>query len=263
MKTIKITEKELRETIIRSVKSILTEEQIKHIQQEWADRHEEFRKKLIVAENEKARVMSRYYGIESNPYKPILVEKVTLDRIIKKHGDNGYVIISANRSDMEEERNDSATKSLIMDITQSGYSYLPVYGGYRNTSNGVEDSYEPSFIVFNYDVDGEERDFKDLYEFALSMCDKYEQHSVLIKAPDLPPVWKDKDGNTVSKRSSNKVWKNDPSKEYFTSLKPRSQVNPDKVSRRFTLDIGECYLNPIPCCLNEERSRKGEIMVWR
>ena len=87
MKTIKITENELRETIISSVKSLLTEEQIKHIQQEWADRHEEFRKKLIVAENGKVRVMSRYYGIESNPYKPILVEKVTLDRIIKKHGD--------------------------------------------------------------------------------------------------------------------------------------------------------------------------------
>ena len=39
------------------------------------------------------------------------------------------------------------TKSLIADIKKSGYSYFPVYGGYKGT-DGMVDKYEPSFFHY-------------------------------------------------------------------------------------------------------------------
>lgn len=260
-KPIKLTESDLHEMVKKSVDVILAE-QVK-IQEEWEKRRETLRRQLTIEKNRSQRVMERYYGIPSNPYKPMLLEKITLDRIIKKHGDNGYIIISANRSDKEQEVNDKATQSLILDLKRSGYSYLPLYGGYRDTKTGVEDSFEPSFLVFNYLTNGDEQPFQNLKNLAIEWCGKYDQASVLVKDPSQPPVWLDAQGNVVSNRSSNKVWKNDPTQEYFTSMKPRHKVDQNNVSRRFTLDIQEIYANPIPCTLNEERIRKGEIMLWR
>lgn len=262
MDKITVSTKDLNEIVTKAVKSVLSEIEKKEIEKEWKEKHEELRNRLIEARDDNEKVMNRYYGITTNPYRPILIEKVTLDRILNKHGDNGYVIVSANRSDLSQDRNDEKTRQLINDINQSGYSYLPVYGGYRNTENGVEDSYEPSFIIFNYTTNGQKLNFTNLEKFAIAICEKYDQHSVLIKSPSLPPVWKNKSGVVVSKQSSNKAWKNDPTKEYFTSMIPKDKVNPNKISRRFSLDI-ECYTNPIPCNLNEERQRKGEIMLWR
>ena len=205
-KPIGLTENDLCEMVKGNVMDILTEQERRHIQEEWKNRHEELRKKLKIGDNESQRVMERYYGISSNPYKPLLLEKITLDRIMNKYGSDGYIVISAYRSDKGQEVNDRATRSLISDLKNSGYSYLPVYGGYRDSKTGVEDSFEPSFLVFNYSTNGE---------------------------------------------------------TYFPSLKPRNEVDLNNVSRRFTLDIEETYVNPIPCTLNEERARKGEIMLWR
>ena len=147
------------------------------------------------------------------------------------------------------------------------------------------DDFEPSFIVFNYTNDGKERDFEQLRQFALDICGKYEQHSVMIKYPDAAPTWEDKNGNMVSKRSSKKYWKNDPTKEYFTSLQSKEDIERKEkqyskngetkypISKRFTYDISdndiendevlECYVNPLPTNLLEEQRRSREIMIWR
>jgi len=229
------------------------------------------------ARNENENVMRRYYGISHNEYRPILLKETTLNRILKKHGSNGFVCVSANRSDFPPEVNDANTKSLIQDIKMSGYSYLPTYGGYRSKDTGVMDDFEPSFIVFNYTEEGDNGDFEELRDFALEMCGKYKQHSVMIKYPDEAPTWEDENGNVVSMRSSEKYWKNDASKEYFTSLQSKEDIEDKEkrffdrrkgmtkypISKRFTYDIDEFYVNPLPINLLEERSRKREIMIWR
>ena len=267
---------------------------------EQSDRKEAFRLLHKKASNINEDVMAKYYGIYSNKNKPVLVEGITLDRIIYKHGKNGLIGISANRTDMPQERNIAKTKELISDIQKSGFSYLPTYGGYRSPQ-GVEDDYEPSFIVFNYTNDGEKGDFDELRNLAILWCGKYEQHSVLVKAPNANPIYLDKNGNKVNTSESDKVWKNDPKQPYFTSIKSKEKVDQEifeklmgqyktychknnipltkegfhdfyqehlkdinHIGKRITYDIrfDECYVNPMPCQLSERMKRKNEIMIW-
>lgn len=272
----------------------------KTIDEGYKERKEDFRKRHQKAHSLKEKVMERFYGIPTNDNKPVLIEKVTLDRVLNKHGSNGMINISANRSDMPQERNDEKTRKLIEDIKKSGFSFLPTYGGYR-AKNGVEDDYEPSFVVFNYDAKtGEPRDFNELYNYALQWCKKYQQDSVLIKAPGKNPIWVDKNGNKKNTRESDKHWKNDPKQEFFTSFKNKDEVDKeireklmgkyksychkndipvtkdgfeeyykehlndiDTIGRRYTYDISfECYVNPMPLQLSERLERYGEVMIW-
>lgn len=270
------------------------------VEEERRKRKEDFRKLHEEAKTVNEDVMNRYYGIKSNKNKPVRIDEITLDRVLNKHGQNGMINISANRSDMPKEKNDENTRELISDLKKSGYSYLPTYGGYRGT-DGVEDDYEPSFVVFNYDVNGQSGDFNALRLFALQLCAKYNQDSVLVKAPGEAPVYLDKDGNKVNSKESNQTWKNDPKQEYFTSFKSKDDVNSEiynklmgkyktychqnripitkdgfqkfyqehlndvnSIGGRYTYDIsfGECYVNPMPCQLTERMRRQGEIMIW-
>ena len=100
---------------------------------------EEFCLKCKKVTSEDEDVMKRYWNInrEGN-YAPILLEKDTIDRLMRKHGDKGFIIISANRSDESGEYNVQKTQELIADLKLSKYSYLPVYGGYKGT-DGVTD----------------------------------------------------------------------------------------------------------------------------
>lgn len=266
----------------------------------YLERKEEFRKKHSKARSLKEDVMKRFYDISTNGNKPVLLEKITLDRIINKHGNNGLIIVSANRTDMPKERNEEKTRELITDLRNSGYSYLPVYGGYKSP-DGVEDEYEPSFLVFNHTTDGENGDFEDLKKLALYLCGKYEQHSVCVKEPNKPPVYLNKNGEKENKRESNIVYKNDAKQQAFTSLKSKEAVDKEmkekliakyksychknnlpltkdgfeqfynehlndveRIGRRWTYDISfdECYVNPMPCQLTERLCRVGEIMIW-
>lgn len=227
------------------------------------------RDKRSIAKNINEDVMYKFYNIDSNHLKPILVERITIDRIIKKHGQNGYIIISANRSNEDEERNVSKTKELYRQIYKSGFSFLPVYGGYRGT-DGVEDDYEPSFIVFNYNKKGDAMDFNDLYKLGLKWCEEYGQNAFTVKAPGESPKHIDRNGNKINDYESLDYWKNDPNQAFFTSLTSKEKTDPKKPSRRFTLDIGyedqkvseSYYINPAPCTLIERMRRGNEIFLF-
>lgn len=213
---------------------------------------------------EKSDVMSLYYDIQSNGHSPQKLDEVTIDRVLNKHAKNGLVIISANRSDNDNETNNHQTRELIADIKASGFSYFPVYGGYRGTDD-VIDSFEPSFVVVNYDRNGKESNFEELQQFGIDMCKKYGQDSVLIQAPNQAPNYIDKNGEQVNTTSSKDVIKNDPTQEYFSSLIKTKNIdneNPQRM-KRWTYDIRfECFCNPYACTLNEQmrRSKSGEIM---
>lgn len=196
----------------------------------------------------------------------VKLDEETLSRIINKHGNNGFVILSANRGDKSGEENNKQTRNLISDLKQSQYSYYPVYGGYHGT-DGVVDSYEPSFIVFNYNRKGEQTDFSDLKLFAIRMCGKYNQDSVLIKAPDELPNYVNRVGDVVGHATDDSVATNDAKAEYYTSMiKTRNldYQNPERL-KRFTYPIQfECYSHPAPATINELRRRKegyGEIVT--
>lgn len=197
---------------------------------------EEFRLKCKKATNENEDVMKKYWNINrKGNYAPKLLEKITIDRLMKKHGDNGFVIISANRSDESEEYNVQKTKELISDLKLSKYSYLPVYGG-RKGKDGV-DNYEPSFIVFNYDKKGNPKNWEQLRSLAIKLCSTYAQDSVFVQGPNEAPIYLDADGK-----------KTDSSANHIS----------------FTSDIvsSEIYINPMPGTITERMCREGEILLY-
>ncbi|HBC21563.1 MAG TPA: hypothetical protein DC009_05685 [Porphyromonadaceae bacterium] len=188
----------------------------------------EVRKEAFRALHKKAAtvnedVMSRFYGITTNRNRPVRIDEAAFDRVLNSNGDNGMVYISANRSGVPQEVNDEQTRSLITDLKRSGYFYLPTYGVCRG-ANGEEDDYEPSFIVFNHDRTGNPLDFEKLRQFALSLCAKYNQGSVLIKEPNKSTVCVDKDGYEINTRESGKACKNAPAQAYFMSFRSKKEV---------------------------------------
>lgn len=241
--TISLTEPELKDVIHGFVEETIN----KSIKEKFRKLHER-------ATHPNEDVMRKYYGILENKNKPVRIDEVTLDRIINKYGNNGLIYISANRSDQPEERNVTKTKELLSDIKNSGYSYLPTYGRHRG-KDGVEDDYEPSFVVFNYTNNGESKDFVELKNLAIYLCEKYEQDSVLVKEPSKAPVWLDGNGEKTNSRVT---------KEGFEVFYNNHLKDIDFIGERHTYDIsfGECYVNPMPQQLVERMRRKGEVMIW-
>lgn len=263
-KKIRLTEQDLNKMLKASL------DEMKRLKLEQDLLKEAFRRKHRHVRNLNEDVMYRYWGIDRDRNcAPVLIEGITVDRLMKKHGDNGYVILYANRSDEDEDYNTKATQSLISDLKNSGFSYLPSYGGYHGSDN-VVDSYEPWFIVFNYNGKGEPQDWNDLYSFALKMCGKYNQDSVYVNAPGEAPNYVDRNGQKTNSHSSKNYVKNDLSQEYYTSLSSPKEIEDNmskglQVGGRFTSDIqfeNRMYVNPMPCQLSERMRRKGEVMIW-
>lgn len=158
-----------------------------------------------------------------------------LNRIMA-HGKYGFIIISANRSEIYSsnkdldltpeymewcnkehvdpsektqmdfwlrQRNKQAESQLLDDLKKSIYSFTPVYGGYHGTDN-VADSFEPSFIVYCHSKDDSKNylNWNNLYNFALKLCKKYKQDSVYIQAPDEAPIYVNAKGEKANSRES-------------------------------------------------------------
>lgn len=214
-----------------------------------------------------------------------------------EHGKTGMIIISGNRSEIRSDnpkldlykqferslekkgglesidsdalydeeqdwlrrRNAHADKQLKQDINNAGFSYTPVYGGYHGQDSTV-DSYEPSYVVYCYDRNGQQRDFQELENLALKLCKKYSQESVYVQAPGKPPVYLDADGNQVNSSSSDNFKFNRNQEEFFTTTK-RDKVDP----QRFTADIQfeSLYIPLRPADYNEKQRRlkSGEYIL--
>lgn len=217
------------------------------------------------------------------------ISEANLNRI-KKHGESGMIIISANRSDVHSDnpncdltseyeqwlnnsgaehseatasmwlrqRNKEAEKALLDSIKRSGLSYTPVYGGYHG-EDGVVDSYEPSFIVYAKGRNGEDVPFNYVYDMALKWCGDFSQESVYVQAPGEAPVYLDKDGNQCNS-SSSKDFKYNRDDEMFYTTTKRDKTKP----QRFTADIRfESYYRKGVSSYTERmrRSQSGEFFL--
>ena len=149
----------------------------------------------------------------SNSYS-IIECKTNLEHLIKKHGDNGFAIISAfkNPNEYPEWDNEEKSNALENDIQNEGYSYTVGWGVYK----AIEDdsynaSYEKSFIIYNYistdnwHENKKAGDVNALRDFVIRMCAKYDQKSAYLKEPGKPPVLLDGNGETTSRQSSDKA----------------------------------------------------------
>lgn len=58
------------------------------------------------------------------PLQPL--NEMTVDRLLGKHYNNGFIIISASRGENDNQTNNQLSKQLLNDIKNSGFSFVPV-----------------------------------------------------------------------------------------------------------------------------------------
>ena len=208
------------------------------------------------------------------------MNEVTLNRILhKKHfTGNGLCMVSASRGERTVEENNAKTEELKNDLSSLGYGYIPMYGGFKEKRDdgSVEQVFEKSFMVFPYNRKGEEIDFEQLKDDMLALGKKYEQESILVKAPDAAPVYLNCTTGDVdmefSKDDAN-IKVNDMAQDYFSSLKKLPKGATDEEGnlskdfegkpQRFTFE--SCYLNEEPKTLMGAHARymAGECYAGR
>ena len=250
--------------------------------------------------NEVKRSETKSVGNSSTPIRKTdkgyvvglkIMEALNLSKI-QKHGADGFVVVSANRSNVHsnnkkndltrqylnwcskkklkpsenveqeylKQRNAHADDALLKDIRNKGYSYSMVYGGYHG-KDGVTDSYEPSFVIYNHKKSEEVCDSEELAKFAVDMCKKYKQDSVYIQKPNETPNYYDANGSIVNTSSSKNVKFNRDDETFYTTTKRKK-----KKPQRFTADIvfeGKYYK---PALSHEyvdrmRRNQYGEIFL--
>ena len=118
----------------------------------------------------------------------IPLTETTLNRLIHGHDDKGYIVISAAKSENKEDKNNLGRNSLISDLKRLGYSYVPVFCGYKEEGQ-EKASLEKSFVVFPYDIATEKYDdFDNFKKNLIDLGKKYEQESILVKETGKDPV---------------------------------------------------------------------------
>lgn len=199
--------------------------------------------------------------------------------LINKHSKSGYVIISACRGGADFNLNPNIPQDkqklsainkersgeLVSLIRKAGFTYTPAYGGFIENKGepNQENVYERSFIIYPYDRSGHLIPFENLKDFALNMCKKYNQDSVLVKEPNKQPVYLKSDGS-IDFEFSNEIAFNDLMQTYFTDLHKNTHKSGDISGRKPTrFTFLESYINPEPQCYSErfKRDMQGEIFI--
>lgn len=205
-----------------------------------------------------------------SPSRNLVYSKNYLEeRENKKRYDDEEVIPSGTQRNTDE--NNKRNTELKGRIRNKGFSFIPVYGGYKEA--GRESSkLEKSLIVFPFDINKKEyTDFDAFFEEMMQTGKDYDQDSILVKEPDSKPIYYDCIvGGTIGNAfSSTKL--NDITKEYFTALKKYVDSHedtkdafmkkaPNSKPQRFTFE--EAYMNKFPQSINEHRIRSmsGELV---
>lgn len=202
------------------------------------------------------------------------INETNVKRFLERHTSNGYVIISACRGseyfnldktipqqlNKLNQLNNQRTKELLKDINKKGFTYTPCFGGFIE-NKGLENEqevYEKSFIIYPYKKD-KSYNFQELKDFAIEKCDKYDQESVLIKAPTEKPKCYDDNGD-ITMEMSNDVTFNDITQEYFTDLNKNTtnKIKPNSKPTRFTFTETYIPLSPQTYSEGVVRYYKGE-----
>jgi hypothetical protein len=193
--------------------------------------------------------------------KKINLKETPLKKMLSVHSDVGYVIITAFRTEYDYQTNVKRNQKLKADIDKSGYSYIPVWGGFvetdRNTGESVERK-ERSFIILNFER-GSTKPFDDsvgLKKLGQVLCNKYEQEVYLYKphGKETTAYYLTDTGAVDSKFSSATPTKS--ADVYFTNLVKSAKKRVGK--QAFTYREGVIWLAQSPGSLAEAYKRMGE-----
>jgi hypothetical protein len=192
----------------------------------------------------------------------INLNETTLKKLLTKHSDAGYVILTAFRGEFDYKQNVKRNQLLKADIDKSGYSYIPVWGGFIETdveSGEQKEVKERSFIILNFQRGTNEPmgDSEDLKELGRKLCKKYAQESYLYK-----PQGKETKAYylTATGKVDMAFSTATPTKSvdmYFTNLAKSSKKAVGK--KAFTYREGVIWLAQSPKTLAEAYKRMGEV----
>lgn len=234
---------------------------------ERMDNVEKYHSQKFTEEKENNCLVSVYGRSYTNTAKKIPLNEISMNRLLGKHyNTGGFAIVSASRGDYTPQENDERTKEMYAMIIASEFRFIPAFGGFIETDektgekrNNVE---EKIAIILCYDKEGKEIPFQRLQDFAIRLGNKFEQESVLIKAPQENPKYivttagKNQKVGDVDMEFTGEVRLNDLTQDYFTNMmSKRGNVG----KNRFTFT--EQYITPTFSTRNEGHIRhlKGEV----
>ena len=193
--------------------------------------------------------------------KLLKLTEANLNRISSGHEKDGYIILSAFRSGLTHDENNIRTIELRDWLRSKHYSYIRVYGKYReNISN--EFKLEKSFIVYPFDI--VTKDIANWETFEKDLIDiakKYDQDSILICRPNWKPFYKGLKPEVSDSEYFSGTKLNDVAQDYFTALKKWSDISLNRKNhdwnegfpQRFTFEsfededeVPELFLNMPP-----------------
>lgn len=174
----------------------------------------------------------------------IILNENELSRFLEYHSPNGFAIISASRHENTSKINKEKTNELKNILKKSQFSYKFVIGGYKedvlenDKPTGKKRTVkEDSFIIYNKTKNGEIPKKNKLFKFALNLCNKFEQDSILYSENGDKPRYYKQNGEIDSSFNNKKYTINDVNAEYFTQFDHKKSI---KIPRqRFTLNYEE------------------------
>ncbi len=196
--------------------------------------------------------------------KRINLKETTLKKMLTKHSDAGYIIITAFRSEYEYKENVDRNNKLKADIDKSGYSYIPVWGGFvelHKPTKKLREVKERSFIVLNFKRGSTEMvgDSKELKVLGQKLCKKYDQDSYLYKPQGTETKAYYLTGDGKVDQTFTSVSPTTSADIYFTNLVKSSKKSVG--TKSFTYREGVIWLAQSPKSLAEAYKRMGEIFL--
>lgn len=258
----------------------------------------EYEGRSRIAKSARERVFARVFSNTNRNVTPVPIDEKLLRRIVKRHNVFNLIVISAWKNG-SIRKSYAESKSLLSDIKESKYRYLPIYWGYKLFFIVFNTKYAES--IFSFEIDG--CDFKYLIDKGKEWALKYNQKCFLVNGSVRGLKYMGCDGNEITytaridymrplsmfmeKRENVKErLKNMFIRRYNkykeTSLKngeipvefpmwyDKQNSENDFIGKGWTYDI-EHYenkkgsvicLNPMPACLNEAMSRTHELCYW-
>lgn len=165
----------------------------------------------------------------------IPLTETTMNRLVRGHNDKGYITITAAKSTYKNDKNDQRRNSLVADLKKLGYSYVPVFGGYKEEGQDKA-SLEKSFVVFPYDIATKKYDdFENFKKNLLDLGRKYDQECILVKENGKNPIYIQCDTGEPYEGDEgfSGVNFNHTDNEYFTALKKWKDMSLNRKNRDF------------------------------
>ncbi len=207
--------------------------------------------------------LKEIFNREANNSPMPLLNEVTVNRLLGKHYDSAFVIVSASRPENTAQENNQLTKELLLKLKNNPYSYIPIFGQFITNKGSVNEQlfYETSFLILNFNKDKEELPFEGLKTLGLEICSEFSQKTILVKSPDGNPKTLTRNGEVDIEFSGSLVI-NDLTQAYLKSLIKACDIPKTNQS---TLTLERVYINPPPATYSERHIRylSGEIFLSR